>query len=117
MKFNTGKHTSKGPLDYAYSNLWGSTKSLGNCQYFMSAIDDYSKKLWVHFLKGKNEPSEKFNDWRIMVDNQIERKIKKLRTENGLKFCYSQFDLMCKENGIVRQRKLTKFGRLCTCQR
>ena len=29
--------------------------SKGGAQYFMSFIDDYSRKVWVYFLKNKSE--------------------------------------------------------------
>lgn len=41
-----------------------------------------------------------------MVENQIGKKIKKLRSDNGLEFCNYQFDAMCKENGIVRKKSV-----------
>ena len=37
-----------------------------------------------------------------MVENQTEKKLKVLRTDNGLEFCNSRFDNFCKERGIVR---------------
>lgn len=109
LKFATGKHISLGALDYIHTDLWGSSyvpKSHGKCQYFLSIIDDHSKKVWVDFLKGKDEAFQKFDEWRIMVENQIGKKIKKLRSDNGLEFCNYRFDAMCKENGIVRKKSV-----------
>ena len=42
-----------------------------------------------------------------MVETQSERKIKKLRTYNGLEFCNLQFNSFCKEEGMVRHRTCT----------
>jgi hypothetical protein len=36
------------------------------------------------------------------VDNQIENKIKVLRTNNGGEFCGNEFDEFCKKCGIER---------------
>ena len=36
-----------------------------------------------------------------MVENQIEKKVKKLRTDNGMEFCSDQFNSYCKSEGIV----------------
>lgn len=41
-----------------------------------------------------------------MVENQTGKKVKKLRSDNGLAFCNHRFDSMCKENGIVRQKSI-----------
>lgn len=36
------------------------------------------------------------------MENQTEKKIKILRTDNGLEFCNQQFNTYCKDKGIVR---------------
>lgn len=41
------------------------------------------------------------------METQSERKVKRLRTDNGLEFCNLQFDSFCRENGIVRHRTCT----------
>ena len=58
QSFKKAKHTTEGILDYVHSDLWGSPstpESLGGCKYFISFIDDYSKKVWVYFLRTKDE--------------------------------------------------------------
>ena len=47
-----------------------------------------------------------FKKFKALVENQTERKIKKLRTDNGLKFVESEFDEFCMVNGIARHRTL-----------
>lgn len=42
-----------------------------------------------------------------MVETQSERKVKKLRTDNGLEFCNREFDGFCKQEGIIRHRTCT----------
>jgi transposase InsO family protein len=37
-----------------------------------------------------------------MVENQTEKKVKKLRTDNGMDFCSHEFKSYCKSEGIVR---------------
>ena len=37
-----------------------------------------------------------------MIENQTEKKVKKLRTDNGMKFCSKEFNAYCKSQGIVR---------------
>lgn len=46
--FNVGKHNSDGILRYVHADLWGSLNvypSLSKKRYFLSIIDDYSKKV------------------------------------------------------------------------
>ena len=45
------------PLEIVHSNICGpmQTASIGGCNYFLTFIDDYSRKTWVHFLKHKSD--------------------------------------------------------------
>ena len=60
--------------------------------------------MWVYFLKHKHEAFSKFKEWKIMVENQIGSKLKKLRTNNGLEFCSKEFNEFYTKNGISRHR-------------
>ena len=53
----------------------------------LTFVDDFSRKVWVYFLRKKNETFLIFNKLKALVKNQTGRKIKKLRTDNGLEFC------------------------------
>ncbi|GJR86957.1 retrovirus-related pol polyprotein from transposon TNT 1-94 [Tanacetum coccineum] len=77
-------------------------ESMSGCRYFLSIVDDYSRRVWVHFLRHKNEAFSKFKEWKQLVENQTGRKLKKLRTNNGLEFCNQEFNNLCKESGIAR---------------
>ncbi|CAA7024878.1 unnamed protein product [Microthlaspi erraticum] len=83
--FGSAQHATKEKLDYIHSNL----------------------KVWLYFLKTKDEAFDKFVEWKKMVEIQSERKVKKLRTDNGLKFCNIKFDQFCKSEGVVRHRTCT----------
>ena len=80
---------------------------LSRSQYFISSTDDYTKKVWLYFLKFKDEAFQSFVVWKKMIETQSERKVKRLRTDNILEFCNRQFDGFCKEQGIVRHRTCT----------
>ncbi|GJT52209.1 retrotransposon protein, putative, ty1-copia subclass [Tanacetum coccineum] len=77
-------------------------ESMSGCRYFLSIVDDYSRRVWVYFLRHKNEAFSKFKEWKQLVENQTGRKLKKLRTDNGLEFCNQEFNNLCKESGIAR---------------
>ena len=104
VKFTRGKHTTIGVLDYVHSDLWGPAKveSLGGARYFMSIIDDFSRRVWVFILKNKSEAFSRFKEWKKLVETQTGKVVKKLRTDNGLEFCSGEFNQFCKSNGIVR---------------
>ena len=56
ISFSTAQHTSKQILEYVHSDLWGPSKvpTHGGNRYFLSLIDDHSRKLWLYLLKSKD---------------------------------------------------------------
>ena len=105
LKFDVRIHRTKATLDYTHSHLWGSPTVpplLFSCQYFVSFVDDYSRKTWIYFLRTKDEAFQKFVEWKILIENQTGKKIRRLRTDNGLEFCNNEFDKYCAENGISK---------------
>lgn len=53
VSFGTAVHRTKGTLDYIHSDLWGPSRmvSKGGSRYLLTFIDDFSRKVWVYFLK------------------------------------------------------------------
>ncbi|KAH9722896.1 Integrase catalytic domain-containing protein [Citrus sinensis] len=104
--FKRSVHKSKDKLEYVHSDLWGPAQqiSLGGNSYFLSFIDDYSRKVWVYTLKSKDQVFDKFKEWKMLVENQTGKKLKKLRTDNGLEFCNQRFEKYCAEEGVMRHR-------------
>eukprot|EP00253_Pinus_taeda_P007226 PITA_07226 len=106
QKFKTGKHTSKGILDYIHSDVWGpaSTTSYGGSSYFVSFIDEFSRKVWVYMLKRKSDVFSVFKQFRALEENNTGRTIKCLITDNGGEFTSKEFDNYCKDAGIKRHK-------------
>lgn len=70
--------------------------------YFVSFIDDYSRKVWVYFMKYRSEVFSKFKVWKAEVENQTGRKIKCLRTDNSTEYKETEFLRFYEEHSIVR---------------
>nr|GEX67325.1 retrovirus-related Pol polyprotein from transposon TNT 1-94 [Tanacetum cinerariifolium] len=58
--------------------------------------------IYCYILIFKHEAFGKFKDWKHLVENQTGRMVKKLRTDNGLKFCNREFEQLSIESGIAR---------------
>jgi hypothetical protein len=54
--------------------------------YYVSFIDDFLRNTWIYFLQKKYEVFGKFKEFKALVENQTEKKIKVLRTNNGGEF-------------------------------
>lgn len=67
-------------------------------RYFITLNDDISHKVLVYFLKVKFEVFLKFKLWKVKLDNQINKNIKYLQTNNGTKYIDSVFQKVCVEH-------------------
>ena len=105
VEFRTKEHSSKKPLELVHTDLCGPmrTKGLDGELYFMLLIDDYTRMTWVCFLNKKLEAFECFRIFKEMVENEVEMKIKCLRSDNGGEFTSNEFYSYCEEHGIRRQ--------------
>ncbi|KAE8684117.1 hypothetical protein F3Y22_tig00111151pilonHSYRG00072 [Hibiscus syriacus] len=104
VKFGTAIHDTKGILDYVHSDVWGPSKttSLGGTHYYVTFVDDFSRRVWVYPMKTKDEVLGFFLKWKKMMETQTGRKIKRFRTDNGGEYKNDPFLKVCEEEGIVR---------------
>jgi hypothetical protein len=72
--------------------------------YYVSFIDEFSRKTWIYFLRKKSEVFDRFKEFKALVENQTEKQIKVLRTDNGREFCENEFEEFFKKCGISRQK-------------
>ena len=78
--------------------------SMGGSRYVLTFIEDYSQNVWIYTIKNKSDVFDTFKRWKAMVERQTEKKVKIFRTDNGLKFCSTEFDNFFKSEGIIRHR-------------
>jgi hypothetical protein len=97
VKFGTSVHNTKGTLDYIHTDVWGPTKvpSLGGKHYFVTFVDDFSRRIWVYSMKYKDEVLEIFFTWKKMIETQTGRKIKRLGLDNGSEYTSNPFLKIC----------------------
>ena len=70
LPFNSGNsRRARYPLDLVHTNLVGSMQvtSIGGSTYFMTFIDDFSRRTWVYFLKNKSEAFDKFVEFKAQA--------------------------------------------------
>ena len=92
------------PLDLVHTDICGpmQTQSLGGATYYITFIDDFSRYTKVYFLKHKSDAFITFQKYKALVENQIGRKIKVLRSDNGGEYKSLNFQKFCDFHGIQR---------------
>ena len=97
---------TKGTLELIHSDVCSPipSTSLSGFEYYVTFIDDYSRKTWIYFLKTKDEVFEKFKEFKDLIEKHLERRIKTLKIDNGGEYTSKEFEAFCKEVGIKRER-------------
>ena len=64
------KNVSRNVLDIVHSYVWGPAKttSMGGCTYYVTFIDDHTRKVWVYFMKEKSEFFVHFQNFIFLVE-------------------------------------------------
>jgi transposase InsO family protein len=78
-------------------------QSLGGASYFVTFIDDATRKVWAYLTRTKDRVFTIFKDWLAMVENQTDRKQKSLRSNNGGEYKSNEFVQFNRERGIRRE--------------
>ena len=96
--FPSSESKAKGILEIVHSDVCRpmSSSSLSGYVYYVSFIDDFSRKTWIYFLRGKREVFNKFKENKALVKNQTDRKIKNLCSDNGEEFTSEEFKEICR---------------------
>ena len=102
--FRTAEYWAKEPLRLIHTDICGpiTPESFSEKMYFISFINDFSRKRWVYFLKEKSEVFRVFKRFKAMVEKEIAMPIKSVRFDRGGEFI--SFELMeyCEEQEIRR---------------
>ena len=69
---------------------------------FFTFVDDSTKYCYVYLLKSKDEAIEKFVLYKNEVDNQLNKKIKVMRSDRGGEY-ESPFVDFCAQHGIIHE--------------
>lgn len=98
------KYQAKHPLELIHTDICGPIipESFSGKRYFISFIDDFSRKTWVYFLKEKSETFEVFKKFKMMVEKATGRHIKSVRSDRGGEYTSTAFMDYCEEHGIRR---------------
>ena len=92
-------------LELVHSDLCGPIHpaSCSGKRYFLTFIDDYSRKTWVYLLHEKSEAFAAFQSFKSKVEKMTDYSIKCLRTDRGGEFNSRAFVTYCEQHGIQRQ--------------
>ncbi|CAL9005508.1 unnamed protein product [Prunus brigantina] len=100
----SGSKTTK-PLELLHSDVWGPSPvhSISGYKYYVLFLDDFTKYAWIYPMKFKSDVFGIFKTFKAKMENQLDSKVKILRSDSGGEFLSSSFQQFLNQEGIVHQ--------------
>ena len=95
-----GKEKKSEKLELVHIDVWGPTQvsSLSVSRYYVTFIDDGTRKTWIYCIQNKSDVFDTFKKWKDLVEIEIGKKFKCLRLDNGGEYCSKEFDRYCSQH-------------------
>ncbi|GJZ49373.1 putative RNA-directed DNA polymerase [Tanacetum coccineum] len=100
-------------LELIHTDIFGPFPSgIGSHKSFISFIDDYSRYKYLFLINEKSKSLNMFKTFKAKVENQLDRKIKVVRSDRGGKYYGRHIDVgqapgsffdFCKDHKIINQ--------------
>jgi transposase InsO family protein len=105
-----GKEKKSERLELVHTNVWGPTQvsSLSGSHYYITFIDDATRKTWVCCIRQKSDVFDTFKKWKALVENETRKNLKCLRSDNGGEYCSKDFDDYFSYHGIHREKTVPR---------
>jgi hypothetical protein len=80
-----GKENKSEKLELVHTDVWGPAhvSSLGGSHYYVTFIDDATRKTWVYCIRQKSDVFDTFKKWKDLVENEIGNRLNCLISDNG----------------------------------
>lgn len=106
LHFLTSETISSTSFELLHMDLWDPyhVKSILGAQYLHTFVDDHSKSVWSFLLAHKNLVPQTLRNFLMMIRNHFDRKVKFVRSDNGIEFTNHDCGKLFGELGIIHQR-------------
>jgi hypothetical protein len=93
-------------LDLVHKGVWGPSQVsfLGGSHYYVTFIDDATRKTWVYCIQQKSDVFYTFKKWKYLVENETGKRLKCLILDNGCEYCSMEYDDYYSYHGIHRDK-------------
>ena len=100
--FHSSSYHSKNVLECIHMDLVGELpQSKEGFKYVFVLVDDYSRYAYIYLLKSKDQAFDFYVRYVTEVENLHDRRVKRIRTDNGREFMNSHFDQFNQSKGII----------------
>ncbi|RVW14202.1 Retrovirus-related Pol polyprotein from transposon TNT 1-94 [Vitis vinifera] len=101
-------HRKPDILDLVHTDVYCmQSNTLGGTLYYVTFIDDHSRKAWAYALKSKDQVLDVFKDFHVKVKRQTGKQLKSVRANNGGEY-RGPFEQYCRSHGIRLKKMVPK---------
>ena len=99
------RHSTSRVLELIHFDVCGPFRqqSLGGHRYFVTFIDDFSRRMWIYFLSHKSEVLTKFQNFVHLVESSTGQRVQTIRSDNGGEYTSTAFSKYCLAKGISQE--------------
>jgi transposase InsO family protein len=92
-------------LERIHTDVCGpfSVSSTTKHKYYVIFVDEFSCKCWIFFMQKKDQTFSKFCEFKALVEKELGKKVKALRSDNGGEYISNEFKYFCCKEGIRRE--------------
>ncbi|KAJ1519204.1 hypothetical protein ONE63_011190 [Megalurothrips usitatus] len=100
---NTTRTRATKPLQIVHTDVCGpiDPETYNNKRYYVTFIDDYTNYCTVYVIQFKSEVYEVLKQYVLESENYQQRKVYKIRCDNGGEYISTDLKSWCKRKGIV----------------
>jgi hypothetical protein len=86
--FRQNSLLSHAPLDLLYTDVWGPSSTIGitGARYYLIFVDHFTKYIWFYPMETKSSVRIIFPQFKNLVENRFQLKIKSVYSDNGGEF-------------------------------
>jgi len=100
-KFTSSYNKTSKLLELVHTDVVGRLKlSYSGYKFYVTFLDDFSRKVWVYPIKAKSQVYNKFIDFYELMKNVYGLSLKTLKSDRGCEYINSDFNKFVCKNGI-----------------
>jgi hypothetical protein len=105
-----GKEKKREKLEFVHTDVWGpyQVSSLGGSCYYVTFIDDATRKTYFYCIRQKTIFFYTFKKWKDLVENEIGKRLRCLRSNNGGEYYNTEFYYYCSFHGSHRVKTVPR---------
>ncbi|XP_056695641.1 uncharacterized protein [Spinacia oleracea] len=95
-------------FDLIHMHIWGSyrVRNLDGASYFLTIVDDHSRITWTYLIHNKLQVHKVVSEFISMVETQFNKRVKKIRSNNGTEIVKESCRSMFASKGILHENRV-----------